>query len=393
MSENNSNSGPVVLIGAGFAGLTAALALSRSKNRPPIILIEPKTRFVFLPLLYELLSREVMEWEIAPSYQSLLADRGIVLIKGYVERINTQKQTVITSSGEEINYAQALICTGSKPNDFGIAGLKEHALTFHGLKDVELLKQVIKTFKEVDQIGKSLVIVGAGSAGIELACKLSDLLEKHTQICLIESARRVLPNGKSFNQEQSERALKQRNIKIYLQTKVLSVTKSSVELRSDINQSFNTFHLAHSGLIWTGGTTPVCPELIPSISLNNGTIAINAYLQANGLNNVFALGDLALNSDTSYPRTAQVAIQQGELAAINVLALRSGQNLMPFKYQDRGEMLSLGIGEATITGLGLTIAGPMAFQIRRMAYLTKLPNFSLGIRSVGAWILGKNKQS
>ena len=71
--------------------------------------------------------------------------------------------------------------------------------------------------------------------------------------------------------------------------------------------------------------------------------------------------------------------------------MRSGEKLMPFKYQDRGEMLSLGIGEATITGLGVTIAGPIAFHIRRMAYLTKLPNLSLGIRSAGAWILGKNQ--
>ena len=391
MIENNSNSGPVVLIGAGFSGLTTALALSRSKSRPPIILIEPKSRFIFLPLLYELLSEEVSRWEIAPSYQSLLADRGIVLIKDNVQRINTNQQIIITSLGQEIHYAQVLISTGSTPNDFGVPGVSDHAVTFHSLKDVELLKKMIKNFKEVNDINKSVVIVGAGSAGVELACKLSDLLGEHSKICLIESAERILPNGKSFNQEQSERALQQRDIQIYLQTKVLSVTSSSVELSSDMNQNLNTFHLAHGGLIWTGGTKAVCPELIPDFSLSNGSLSIDSYLQAIGLKNVFALGDLALNLDTPYPRTAQVAIQQGEIAANNILALRAGKKLMPFQYHDRGEMLSLGIGEATITGLGVTIAGPIAFYIRRMAYLTKLPNLSLGIRSAGAWILAKKK--
>ena len=309
MSENNPNSGPVVLIGAGFAGLTTALALSRSKNRPQIILIEPRPRFIFLPLLYELLSREVRTWEVAPSYHSLLVERGIVLIKENVERINTHHQIIITSSGQEINYAQVLICTGSKPNNFGVPGVREHALTFHSLKDVEVLKKLINNFKDLDDIGKSLVIVGAGSTGIELACKLFDLLGEHSKICLIDSAERILPHGKSFNQEQSERALKQRDIKIYLQTKVLGISASEVELSSDMNQSLNTFHLAHGGLIWTGGTKAVCPELIPSFSFENGSIVIDSYLQAIGLKNVFALGDLALNLDTPYPRTAQVAIQ------------------------------------------------------------------------------------
>tara|TARA_Y100001968_G_C19449318_1_gene767433 strand:+ start:325 stop:1512 length:1188 start_codon:yes stop_codon:yes gene_type:complete len=392
MSENNLNSAPVVIIGGGFAGFTTLLELTRRPDRPPIILIDPQPRFTFLPLLYELLSGEVRAWEIAPSYQALLAERGIVFIQESVERINTEKQIAITCSGKEINYSQAVICTGSKSDDFGVPGVKEHALTFHSLKDVEVLKQVIKNFKYGDDIGKSLIIVGAGSSGIELACKLSDLLGEHSHICLIESSERILRNGKSFNQEQCEKALKRRGIKVYLHTKVLSITASTVELSSDIKQSSNTFHLPHGALIWTGGTTPVCPELVPSVSLSNGSISIDSHLEAIGLNNVFALGDLAVNSGDSYPRNAQVAIQQGKLAAMNVSALRSEKPLMPFEYRDRGEMLSLGLGEATITGLGVTIAGPIAFQIRRMTYLSKLPSLFLGIRSAGAWLLRQNKE-
>ena len=68
----------------------------------------------------------------------------------------------------------------------------------------------------------------------------------------------------------------------------------------------------------------------------------------------------------------------------NVFELREPQTI---EFQDRGEMLSLGIGDATLTGLGITLAGPLAFQLRRATYLTRMPGLSVGVRSAGAWLL------
>ncbi|MEC9028873.1 MAG: NAD(P)/FAD-dependent oxidoreductase, partial [Cyanobacteriota bacterium] len=110
--------------------------------------------------------------------------------------------------------------------------------------------------------------------------------------------------------------------------------------------------------------------------------------QVIGLSDVLGLGDATYNKDHSWPSTAQVALQQGEIAARNVMALRASSPLQPFEFKDFGEMLSLGVGEASLTGMGFTLAGPLAFQIRRGAYLTKLPGLSLGLRSGGAWLLG-----
>jgi len=58
----------VVIVGGGFGGLYTALALAQRKHHPPVLLIEPNDRFLFLPLLYELLSGELRGWEIAPRY-------------------------------------------------------------------------------------------------------------------------------------------------------------------------------------------------------------------------------------------------------------------------------------------------------------------------------------
>jgi len=392
MSLNNKpHSGEIVLVGGGFGGLTTAIALSRTKNRPPIILIEPKDNFVFTPLLYELLSGEVRSWEIAPTYKKFLGNKGVVMIQSFAKCINTDKQIVTTSCGLNINYSQLVIGTGSRPNDFGIPGVSEHALMFQTLMDVHVLKKLIKKIK-IEKKPKPIVIVGAGPTGIELACKLFDLLGSHTDIKLIELKERVLPNGKSFNQDQCERSLKERGIEIYLQTKVLSITSSHVKLFTDKNQIDKTFELTHGGVIWTAGAKAVVPEIFPPIPLKNGMISVDSSLNVMNLKNVFALGDLALNEQIPYPLTAQVAMQQGELTAKNLMALRIGEEMKPFEYQDNGEMLSLGIGQATITGFGLTIAGSMAFQIRRMAYLTKMPNWTTGLRATFAWVLNNFKQ-
>tara|TARA_Y100001968_G_scaffold134165_1_gene122428 strand:- start:7716 stop:8900 length:1185 start_codon:yes stop_codon:yes gene_type:complete len=392
MDFNDPKSEVVVLVGGGFAGLTTALSLSRRKNRSKIILIEPRPRFVFLPLLFELLSGEVTLWEIAPTYKSLVEEKGIVLIQEHVTSIDTVEQKVLTDSGLEVNYTKVVICSGSKPDDFGIPGVLEHALTFHNFRDVQLLKELINELKDLKERFPNVVVVGAGPTGVELACKLSDLLKGKAQIHLVELESKVLPNGKAFNQEQSERALNKRGIKVHLQTKVTSITANNVQLERIQTTSSDFFHLSYIGLIWTAGSRAVIPEIIPRSSLKQKRISIDAYLNVIGYENVLAIGDVAFNKDVPYPVSAQVAMQQGKLAARNLIASSQGSNLEVFKFNDFGEMISLGIGKASITAFGITLAGSIAFQARRIAYLTKTPHFSLKIRSATAWLLSHSKK-
>ena len=82
-------------------------------------------------------------------------------------------------------------------------------------------------------------------------------------------------------------------------------------------------------------------------------------------------------------------MQQGDAIAKALQAISHNQEPEQFQFQDRGEMRSLGIGDATLTGLGSTLAGPLAFKIRRATYLTRLPGLSLGLRSAGAWLMSR----
>jgi len=89
------------------------------------------------------------------------------------------------------------------------------------------------------------------------------------------------------------------------------------------------------------------------------------------------------------PVTAQVAMQQGAHVALNLNLLRKKEDLIPFQFKDNGEMISLGIGEASISGLGLTLSGKFAFDLRRIIYASKMPKIDKTIKSAASWFLGK----
>jgi NADH dehydrogenase len=126
-------------------------------------------------------------------------------------------------------------------------------------------------------------------------------------------------------------------------------------------------------VLWTVGNT--VPELITNISLEKngqGLLEVNQFLQVKGHDFIYALGDIAqINQDI--PKTAQAAIQQADFCAWNIWASINNKPLLPFRYSALGEMLSLGIDDASISGLGINLEGILGYLTRRMVYLYRLP--------------------
>jgi NADH dehydrogenase len=133
----------------------------------------------------------------------------------------------------------------------------------------------------------------------------------------------------------------------------------------------------------------VLPALSPNPTRERGLLSVDDGLQLTTDPNVVALGDIASHNgaDTPWPLSAQSALQQGTAAARTLQAIRMGQDVPSFQFQDLGEMLSLGIGDASITGMGLTLAGPLAYRMRRLTYLARMPGLSLSLKSAGAWLV------
>ena len=121
----------------------------------------------------------------------------------------------------------------------------------------------------------------------------------------------------------------------------------------------------------------------------NQKIKVNEFMQMDEHQNIFFVGDITFCDSNPFPSSAQVAMQQGSLTAQNIISLRKRNKLKPFEFEDLGEMLSLGIGNASITGYGITLSGPLAFEIRRLAYFMRMPGFSLAFKSSASWLFGK----
>ena len=395
---------PVVIAGGGFGGLTTALALAAQNPHPPILLIEPQERFLFLPLLYELLSGELRRWEVAPRYDALLAGRGVAWLRDRVARIDGAGHSLQTDSGRTIAYSRLVLATGGRSDDFGVAGVRDHALDFRSLADVERLQALIQRLKQRQRPLQRLVVVGAGPSGVELVCKLADLLEGSTILELVEQGPELLPNGRSFNRDQARSALLRRDIHLRTGTRVERIDGTGLELVRDgasptpaaaaatpASQVLPVHRerLPADAVIWTAGMAANVPPISPAPERDRrGRLACGSDLQVLGLSDVFALGDGALCGDDQppLPATAQVAYQQAQQLAANLQLSLAGQPLKPFQWNDLGEMIGLGIGQASLTGLGLTLAGPAAFQIRQLAYLARMPGLSHQLRVAAGWL-------
>jgi NADH:ubiquinone reductase (non-electrogenic) len=389
-----SASDSIVIVGGGFGGLYTALALAEQRRHPPILLIEPNPRFLFLPLLYELLSGELRSWEIAPRYDDLLAGRGIAWLQDRVERVDLSARCLHTHGGRRLRWGRLLLASGGESDSFGIPGVDRCTIGFRSLADVERLQDLLAQLRRQRRPLQRLAIVGAGPTGVELACKLADLAAGSAVVELIEQGPTLLPLCRAFSREQAQLALRRRDVRLRTHTRVTEVHPDRLQLLtrpSDGTAPGSGEELTVSGVIWTAGLRFRPPQLEPEPPCDQrGRLLCREDLRLQGHEDVFVVGDLAhlpvQDGEAPLPSTAQVAFQQAPVAAANLLRSLAGESLEPFRYQELGEMMSLGLGEASLAGFGVTLAGPAAYQIRRLAYLTRLPRRSLQLRVAAGWL-------
>ncbi len=389
MDLKNLKSDPIIVVGGGFGGLATVQALLARSDGTPIILIDKSPRFLFKPLLYEFLSGELELWEVAPKYSDLASELGFIFLQECVVDIDEPKKKIITSSETEVKYSQLVISTGLTTDYSLVPGLKEYAYAFSNINDILRLKEFITSINNISSNVNPLVIAGAGPTGVELACKISDLVKNKVAIYLVDKGNQILTKSKSFNREKAIDAIAERNIRLYLEHDIESVNENTVELSTIINDRKDSLKIYHSCFLWTAGLRPHRLQMIDHLLDKNRKIKVNKFLQIKDYQNIFWVGDLVFCENYPFPSSAQVAMQQGYLTAQNIMFLRQGNQMKSFQFEDLGEMLSLGIGNASITGFGITLSGPIAFKIRYLAYLVRMPGFSLSLKSAGSSLFSK----
>ncbi|MBN4004534.1 NAD(P)/FAD-dependent oxidoreductase [Nostoc sp. LPT] len=387
MTEQTSR---ICILGGGFGGLYTALRLSQlpweSTQKPEIVLVDQSDRFLFSPFLYELLTGELQTWEIAPPFEEVLQGTGVRFYQGVVSGIDIDQQRVNIQEGPEIPYDRLVLALGGEtPLDL-VPGATAYAYTFRTISDAYRLEERLRFLEESDADKIRVAIVGAGYCGVELACKLADRLGERGRFRIVEIADQILRTSPEFNREAAKKAIDARGVFLDLETKVESIEQNSISL--DYKNQLDTIPV--DLVIWTVGTrvAPVVKSL-PLKQNQRGQITTTSNLQVLDRPEIFALGDLADCHDAEgqqVPATAQAAFQQADYTAWNIWATLTNRPLLPFHYQQLGEMMALGIDNATLTGLGIKLDGPLAYVARRAAYLYRLPTLEHQLKVGFNWL-------
>ncbi|MEH2069946.1 MAG: NAD(P)/FAD-dependent oxidoreductase [Nostoc sp.] len=381
----------ICILGGGFGGLYTALRLSQlpweSTQKPEIVLVDQSDRFLFSPFLYELLTGELQTWEIAPPFTELLQSTGVRFYQGVVAGIDIDQQRVDLHEGPQIPYDRLVLALGGEtPLDL-VPGATAYAYSFRTISDAYRLEERLRFLEESDADKIRVAIVGAGYSGVELACKLADRLGERGRFRLVEIADQILRTSPEFNREAAKKALDARGVFLDLETKVESIGEDTISL--EYKNQVDTIPVEL--VIWTVGTrvAPVVKSL-PLKQNQRGQITTTSNLQVFEHPEIFALGDLADCHDAQgqqVPATAQAAFQQADYAAWNIWASFTNRPLLPFHYQHLGEMMALGTDNATLTGLGIKLEGPLAYIGRRLAYLYRLPTLDYQLKVGFNWLV------
>ena len=367
----------ICIVGGGFGGLYTALRLTQftweNDQTPEIILIDKNDRFLFTPLLYELITEEMQTWEIAPPYEELLADTPIRFHQGCVTGIDIENKQLELDDLHSLHYDRLVLAMGGNTPLDNFSGVKDYAIPFRTLDDAYRIKERLRLLedKEVEKI--RVAIVGGGYSGVELACKFADRLGDIGRIRLIERGEKILSDSPGFNREVAANALESRKVFIDVETEVNQVNSDSISL--SYKGQIDTIPV--DLVLWTVGMQVIgMVKKLPLEKQSNGLLKITPELQAIEHPEIFAIGDLAACYDESkqpIPATAQTAFQQSDYCAWNIWASITKRPLLPFAYQQLGEMMALGIDNATLSGLGINLDGSLGYLARRLIYLYRLP--------------------
>ncbi|MBE9044456.1 NAD(P)/FAD-dependent oxidoreductase [Pleurocapsales cyanobacterium LEGE 10410] len=380
----------ICIVGGGFGGLYTALRLSEfpwsDEQKPEITLIDQSDRFLFSPLLYELITEEMQSWEIAPPFAELLAHTGVVFHQGKVTDLDIEAKRVTLKDHTTIDYDKLVLSTGGRTPVDLVSGAKEYAIPFRSLNDAYRVQEKLRLLEESDRDRLRVVVVGGGYSGVELACKVADRLGEKAKIRIVDRNDQILKDSSDFNRQTAIKALEKNQIWQDLETEVERVESDSISLTYKGQVDTIPVDL----VLWTIGNQ--VSELIQKLPLEQnqqGLLEIEPTLLVKGRDDIFALGDAAKSYDIDgqpLPATAQVAYQQSDYCAWNLWASATNRPLLSFRYQPLGEMMTLGTDNATISGLGLKLDGPLAYVARRLVYLSRLPTLKHQLTVGFNWI-------
>ena len=326
----------VLIIGAGFAGLSAAERLSRHGDCVKVTLIDAKPVFDFLPLLPDCLGRGLNPRYLSFEIDGFARKKGLEFLNAQVSGINTEERRVI--AGEKtIDYDYLIIASGSRTNFYGNKELETAAFKLDSAADAQRIRRALA---ETDF--DSYIVCGGGYTGIEVAGNLRIYLNKKKRdkrIVIIERAPSVLGPLPEWMKEYVLANLKRLNIEV--------LTNSAIDRVEE-----------RSMLIWTAGVR--ASDFIQDLNTEKnpqGRIKVDKYLRLN--ERCFVTGDASwFAHQGSFLRMAvQFSIMQGQAAAENIIRSIGGNRLIEFRPLDLGYIIPMANNYSCGNILGRDVRG------------------------------------
>ncbi|PZX18521.1 NADH dehydrogenase [Palleronia aestuarii] len=410
----------IVVVGGGAAGLglVRKLGARYSRDTHDIILIEKNRTHVWKPLLHEVAAGALDANADEVGYGGHAARWNYRFFNGSLERIDRERQMVVTSplideDGEvvvdrhEIRYDWLVLALGGVSNDFGIEGVREHAMFLESRRQADRFRRRLLNaclrLNETRQHDDStatlpICIVGGGATGVELSAELVSSAkalrsyglevfdDSAVKVTLLEAGPRLVPALPEDVSEKVEDQLRALGVEVRTDTMVTKVTPGRVEMQDGRA-------IEAKLLLWATGVRGdhALSEMSDLELSDQGRIVVEPTLRTPADPRIFAIGDcchcVLEDGEPPVPPRAQSAQQMGDHMVAQLHRAQRGEPLTPFVYRDRGALVSLSRFTAMGSLMGNLVGGRMAIEgrVARFAYMSL---YRLHIISVHGWRRG-----
>jgi NADH dehydrogenase len=363
---NRTMNARVVIVGAGFGGLSAAKALAGRDF--DVTVIDQHNYHLFQPLLYQVATAGLSPADIASPIRAILARaQNVNVMLGKVSGVDTGRREVL-AEGRRIPYDHLILATGAQHAYFGHHDWAAFAPGLKTIDDATYIRRRIllafekaETERDPDERARLLnfVIVGGGPTGVEMAGAIAELANRalaadfraidprSARIILVEAAPRLLTPFDPSLSEAAKASLEQLGVTVQLGTAVTALDAEGVA----IGQGNEATRIEARTVVWAAGVMASPAGLWLGAETDRvGRVKINPDLTVPGHPDVFVIGDtaLAMEDGTPLPGVAPVAKQQGQYVADLLLARRAGKIVAPFRYRDYGSLATIGRKRAIV---------------------------------------------
>ncbi|AYC29960.1 NAD(P)/FAD-dependent oxidoreductase [Paenisporosarcina cavernae] len=375
----------ILVLGAGYGGLSTVVNLQKNigSDFADITLINQNSYHYESTWLHEASAGTLRPDQVRYDIKDVINENKVKFVQATVEGIDVDGKTVTTNNGV-FSYDYLVIGLGFEGETFGITGLDKYAFSIANVKAARQIREHIEyqfatwsMEEEKDDSRLTIVVGGAGFTGIEFLgelgnrvpelCKEFDVPQEKVRVVCVEAAPMVLPG---FDPELVDYAvghLQSKGIEFSIGTPVVEATPEGVKIKKGEEE----FEFIKAGtVVWAAGVRG--NRLIEATSIENmrARVKVEPDMRAPGYPDVFIVGDCALliNEEINrpYPPTAQIAMQQGETIAKNLIALVNGTDTQTFVPDLKGSVCSLGEDDAIGVVFGKKVTGAKASFMKKM---------------------------